>query len=152
MGRSLSPPPAKSDAEPSSIIRRLIRSSGHRDAPDTSDEAPTVILDIRVDGFRCILIRQPERAEPAPPHRSPLSPREVEIARMVAKGLPNKTIARVLDISMWTVGTYLRRIFAKLGVSTRAAMVAKLKDDESASWMGTDSLPPPNISRPIVLT
>ena len=45
---------------------------------------------------------------------------------MVAKGYPNKTIAAVLEISLWTVGTYSRRTFAKLGVGTRAAMVARL--------------------------
>ena len=43
---------------------------------------------------------------------------------MVARGHTNKTIARVLDISLWTVSTHLRRVFAKLGVSSRAAMVA----------------------------
>jgi DNA-binding CsgD family transcriptional regulator len=57
-----------------------------------------------------------------------LSPREQEIARMVAEGYPNKTIAAVLDISSWTVGTYLRRIFAKFGVGSRAAMVARMLD------------------------
>ncbi len=57
---------------------------------------------------------------------TPLSPREQEIARMVMKGYPNKTIAAVLDISVWTVGTHLRRIFTKLGVVNRAAMVAQL--------------------------
>ncbi len=60
-----------------------------------------------------------------------LSPREQEIARMVAEGYPNKTIAAVLDISSWTVGTHLRRIFAKLGVRTRASMVARLLEDYS---------------------
>ncbi len=45
---------------------------------------------------------------------------------MVMKGYPNKTIAAVLDISVWTVGTHLRRIFTKLGVVNRAAMVAQL--------------------------
>jgi len=49
---------------------------------------------------------------------------------MVAKGYPNKTIAAVLDISSWTVGTHLRRIFAKLGVGSRAAMVAQLLQEE----------------------
>ena len=45
--------------------------------------------------------------------------------RLVANGLPNKAIADVLDVSLWTVGTHLRRIFAKLGVNSRAAeMVA----------------------------
>jgi DNA-binding CsgD family transcriptional regulator len=75
---------------------------------------------------RCLLIR----IHPPSPemHHIPLSPREVEIARMVAKGLPNKTIAAVLDISTWTVGTHMRRVFAKLGVGSRAAMVARLAE------------------------
>jgi DNA-binding CsgD family transcriptional regulator len=49
---------------------------------------------------------------------------------MVARGYPNKTIARVLEISSWTVGTYLRRIFAKLSVGSRAAMVARLMEEQ----------------------
>ncbi len=44
---------------------------------------------------------------------------------MVAQGYPNKTIAAVLEISSFTVSSYLRRIFAKLGVNSRAAMVAQ---------------------------
>jgi len=44
---------------------------------------------------------------------------------MAAEGHPNKIIADVLNISPWTVCTYLRRIFAKLGVTSRAAMVAR---------------------------
>jgi DNA-binding CsgD family transcriptional regulator len=45
---------------------------------------------------------------------------------MIAKGYPNKIIASVLDISVWTVSTHLRRIYAKLGVTSRAAMVTKM--------------------------
>jgi len=37
-------------------------------------------------------------------------------------------IADVLNISSWTVCTHLRRIFAKLGVGSRAAMVAQLPE------------------------
>jgi DNA-binding CsgD family transcriptional regulator len=48
---------------------------------------------------------------------------------MVAQGYPNKTIASVLEISTFTVSSYLRRIFAKLGVNSRAAMVARLMED-----------------------
>lgn len=55
-----------------------------------------------------------------------LSPRELEIVRLVAKGEVNKTIAAVLEISPWTVATHLRRIYAKLGVTSRAAMVARI--------------------------
>jgi DNA-binding CsgD family transcriptional regulator len=62
---------------------------------------------------------------PKPSH-IPLSPREIEIVRMVAQGHPNKIIADVLSISSWTVCAHLRRIFTKLGVGSRAAMVARL--------------------------
>jgi DNA-binding NarL/FixJ family response regulator len=64
-----------------------------------------------------------------------LSPREQEIIRMVAKGYSNKTIAGVLNISCWTVGTHLRRTFAKLGVASRAAMIARFME-EHPSWDG----------------
>lgn len=57
-----------------------------------------------------------------------LTPRESEIARLIATGNPDKVIAATLRISKFTVSTYIRRIFAKLGVSTRAAMVHRLKD------------------------
>ena len=87
------------------------------------DDAQGIILDLEINGVRCLLIRSP----PAPQrHQVILSPREQEIVRMVAEGYPNKTIAAVLDISTWTVGTHLRRVFAKLGVGSRAAMVARL--------------------------
>jgi DNA-binding CsgD family transcriptional regulator len=62
--------------------------------------------------------------EPCPPPG--LSPREQEIARLVAIGYPNKTIAGILDISPWTVATHVRRIFNKLGVHGRPAMIAEL--------------------------
>jgi DNA-binding CsgD family transcriptional regulator len=52
-----------------------------------------------------------------------LSGRELEIAVLVAQGHANKNIAYRLQISEWTVATYLRRIFLKLDVESRAAMV-----------------------------
>ncbi len=56
-----------------------------------------------------------------------ISPRQsAEISRLIAGGYPNKTIAAVLQISSWTVPTHLRRIFAKLGVSSPCAMVARM--------------------------
>jgi DNA-binding CsgD family transcriptional regulator len=114
------------------LVRRLIQfSQADDDGPPVAPGDPArLVFDVRVDGYRCVLIRQPGTT---PGGRVELSPREHEIARMVAKGFPNKMIARVLDISTWTVGTYLRRIFAKLGVSSRAAMVAVFLEAESLS-------------------
>lgn len=58
--------------------------------------------------------------------RSSLSSREIEILRMVSKGLTNKEIAQVLQISQYTVRNHLNHISAKLEVTdrTEAAMVA----------------------------
>jgi DNA-binding CsgD family transcriptional regulator len=86
-----------------------------------SSSTEEIILDLDVDDSRYLLVRMP-RAET----RIQLSPREHEIARMVAQGLSNKVIAGVLEISSWTVCSHLRRIFAKFGVGSRAAMVARL--------------------------
>ncbi|MGV8075488.1 MAG: response regulator transcription factor [Syntrophobacteraceae bacterium] len=52
-----------------------------------------------------------------------LTTRQIQIAALVAAGKVNKQIAYELRISEWTVSTHLSRIFAKLGVDTRAAMV-----------------------------
>jgi DNA-binding CsgD family transcriptional regulator len=80
-----------------------------------------VLLDVEVGEVRLLALR---RETPSP--LSLLSPREQEIARMVASGYPNKTIASVLEISSWTVASHLRRIFMKLQVSSRAAMATRL--------------------------
>ena len=52
-----------------------------------------------------------------------LTGRELQIAAMIAQGDATKNVAHKLRISEWTVGSHLRRIFAKLGVDNRAAMV-----------------------------
>jgi len=88
---------------------------------EPKDDAEEVVIDTEVDGVRYLLVRLPK---PTHGHVS-LSPREQEIVRMVAQGHPNKVIADVLNISSWTVCTHLRRIFAKFGVGSRAAMVAR---------------------------
>lgn len=53
-----------------------------------------------------------------------LTRREIQIALQVANGKVNKQIAYQLHLSEWTVSTHLRRIYAKLGVKSRAQMVA----------------------------
>jgi|GEM_PF-3559324 len=70
--------------------------------------------------------------DPGPGPYDCLSAREREIVRLVAKGHPNKVVGAILDISPWTVASYLRRVFSKLGVSSRTAMVALFVADEAA--------------------
>ncbi|MEU6645252.1 response regulator transcription factor [Saccharomonospora sp. NPDC046836] len=58
--------------------------------------------------------------EPATPG---LSPREIDVLRLVATGSTNADIGRTLHISEATVKTHLLRAFAKLDVSDRTAAV-----------------------------
>jgi DNA-binding CsgD family transcriptional regulator len=53
-----------------------------------------------------------------------LSPRELEVLRHVASGKTNKEIAGELVLSQRTIERHVSNIFAKLGVSTRAAATA----------------------------
>ncbi len=85
-----------------------------------------IIFESDVDGVHYYLVR----ARPKTEHLMNLSSREQEITKLVAAGLPNKCIAKQLGISPWTVATHLRRIFGKLGVTSRAAMVAKVLGDD----------------------
>jgi len=116
---------ATTDLMVRALIRHVIENADSFESADP--EEMNVLLDTEVDGVRCLLVSvEPEAEGEATRGKILLSPREEEIARMVAAGYPNKTIAAVLDISSWTVGTHLRRVFAKLGVGSRAAMVASL--------------------------
>lgn len=53
-----------------------------------------------------------------------LTPREIEVLRMIAEGLGNKEIASKLGISDHTVKFHISSTFAKLGASNRAEAVA----------------------------
>lgn len=55
---------------------------------------------------------------------SPLSPRELEVLRLVAAGKSNRMVAADLFLSEKTVARHLANIFAKLEVSSRAAATA----------------------------
>lgn len=104
------------------VVREVCRLPGAIKPRQLDGGVREIILDTEVDGVRCLLVRTAQTEQ----RPQALSPREQAIARMVAEGYPNKSIAAILDISIWTVSTHLRRVFAKLGVGSRAAMVAHL--------------------------
>jgi non-specific serine/threonine protein kinase len=66
-------------------------------------------------------LRQRE-PEVGPAHT--LSPREIEVVRLIAEGKSTKEIAEALYISVRTVGTHITNIFGKLDVSSRSALTA----------------------------
>jgi DNA-binding CsgD family transcriptional regulator len=84
----------------------------------------TVFGKIDVNGRNCLVVKPKKTLENVV--LSPqelLSERELQIVELVAHGKSNKQIAKKLKISEWTVSTHLRRVFVKLKVDSRAAMV-----------------------------
>jgi len=117
------------EAEVAFLLKRLLEITGNR-APVrpgfglTASRETTcgdeTVFDLELGGVQYKLIRRQLGRNTA----ASLSPREQEIVRLVSSGHANKTIAHKLAISQHTVNTHVRRIFGKLGVNTRAEMVA----------------------------
>jgi DNA-binding NarL/FixJ family response regulator len=97
------------DAEPEELLRG-IEAAAAGDAPLAARAASELLAERR-------------EARPA----TELTPREREVLLMVAEGLPNKVIARRLEITEATVKAHLTRIFERIGVSdrTQAALWAE---------------------------
>ena len=59
---------------------------------------------------------------------SPLSPREEDMLREIARGLSNKEIARTLDIAETTVKIHMQHILRKLGLTSRVQAAVYASD------------------------
>ncbi|MEV0624992.1 response regulator transcription factor [Nonomuraea wenchangensis] len=68
-------------------------------------------------------LAQPRRATP-PPMNDPLTERELDVVRLIARGRTNQEVAAELFVSLSTVKTHLGSIFAKLGVRNRVEIAA----------------------------
>jgi DNA-binding NarL/FixJ family response regulator len=73
-------------------------------------------LGAAVDAGHAAALLQQRRTSPRV-----LTDREVQVLRLVAAGKHNRDIAAALQISEHTVARHVQNIFAKLGVSSRAA-------------------------------
>ncbi|MEU0844659.1 LuxR C-terminal-related transcriptional regulator [Streptomyces sp. NPDC005962] len=81
--------------------------------------------------------------EAAVPERpSPLTPRETEIAQLVAQGLSNKDIAAALVIAQRTAEGHIEHILSKLGFSSRAQVAVWVAHQDRAAL--TDGERPPD--------
>ena len=69
---------------------------------------------------------QPPEKPPAPavPAEAPLTPRELQVARLIAGGRSSKEIAAELVISQRTAGNHVEHILTKLGFTSRAQVAA----------------------------
>jgi DNA-binding NarL/FixJ family response regulator len=98
---------------------RAVSSGGLRLAESLDREAVAAVL--AAAGHR----RRPRRAWPAG-----LSDREVEVLRLLARGMTMKAISERLFISVSTVHTHVAHLYEKSGVTTRAgAAVFAMEND-----------------------
>jgi two-component system, NarL family, response regulator LiaR len=99
------------NADPQEVVRAV-----------RAAHAGEALLDPGVAARLVEAIAQPPGAEPA----ERLTPREREVLALIARGMPNKLIARELEISEKTVKTHVGHLLAKLGVTdrTQAALQA----------------------------
>jgi DNA-binding CsgD family transcriptional regulator len=127
------------DAKSLARLRDFMRASNARDG-QTVPMRPLVELarDVALDngagvtidfgatehlGAPMVVLRVPAAAQ-ADARLAALSPREREVAALVADGLANKQIAERLFISLATVKDHVHRILEKTGLPNRAAVAA----------------------------
>jgi len=95
------------------------------------DELITAIQEVHAGGSPMSshiarkIVQSFQQAPPLSPEAQSLTPREVEVLNLLAKGFLYKEIADKMGISYETVHTYIRRIYEKLQVRTRTEAVAK---------------------------
>lgn len=68
----------------------------------------------------------PQTRKPAslPPEAEGLTRREVDVVRLIAKGLNNRQVAREMVVSQATVKTHLNHVLSKLALEDRGALIA----------------------------
>jgi len=78
--------------------------------------------------------------DPSPPDSPPeLTPRERQVAALVATGLTNREIAATLYLSVRTVEVHVDHILTKLGFRTRTRLAAWVHDEARQADTGSPS-------------
>ena len=116
-------------------------SRGSRRGTQAGPDADDVPAEQLVDGIRVVargdallapsvtkrLIHEFARSAPAgrqlPPSLEDLTPRELEVFKLMARGMSNAEIAAELVVSETTVKTHVARVLMKLGVRDRVQAV-----------------------------
>ena len=110
------------------VYQALTEDRPHRSARSPEEAATTLQNEVRAGRFaqetvQAVLkaaghsVRAPKRQK-AP---GDLTPREIEVLRLIAQGQTNRQTAQQLSVAEKTVGHHVQNIYSKLNISTRAA-------------------------------
>jgi predicted ATPase/DNA-binding NarL/FixJ family response regulator len=135
--REAARPPDTEQARNSAVERTLARALGSQDADRLIHAGWTMPVRQATDLALAVASgTAPADPEPDPdrPGQVPLTPRERQVAALVASGRTNRQIGRVLGISEKTAEVHLHHVMSKLDVRSRA---------EVAAWAVTHHLSAP---------
>jgi DNA-binding CsgD family transcriptional regulator/tetratricopeptide (TPR) repeat protein len=111
-----------------------------RQAPGDRDEALAVLAGAAREAEQLGMVPFTEwtgqlqaQLTAGPAGDSPLSPRELEVARLVGQGLTNKQIGQTLFVSERTAENHVQHILTKLGFSNRSQIAAWASGEQGAS-------------------
>jgi DNA-binding CsgD family transcriptional regulator/tetratricopeptide (TPR) repeat protein len=117
-----------------------------RQAPGDRDEALAVLAAAAREAGQLGMVPFTEwieqlqaRLTAAPTGDSPLSPRELEVARLVGRGLTNKQIGQQLYVSERTAENHVQHILTKLGLRNRSQIAAWASGEPGASALSTQA-------------
>lgn len=118
----MKPPPAS----PATVLVATEKRVGQQLASQLASAGYDVTIVDASDELLAQLRRIPlsGRSPDAHVRKQTLSPRELEVAELVAHGLSNTAIARRLMVSRPTVATHVTHILSKLNFSSRAQIAA----------------------------
>lgn len=105
------------------LIGKACHFVGDEEAGELELEAATAVFDKL--GAALAPLQRTSMVEPTThTQQHPLTPREVEVLRLIAAGKTNKVIAKELFLSERTVDRHVSNILAKLGIASRSAATA----------------------------
>lgn len=108
------------------VFHALCSTRPHRDSLSPARAAEVLRSEVKAgriagDAAEAVIAAAGERPRFAVAAPRGLTEREVEVLRLMARGLTNKQIAEALGIARKTAGNHVQNVLGKVGVSTRAA-------------------------------
>lgn len=105
--------------------RAMTEPRAHRPAMTPQQAAAELRREVRAgrfagDAVDAVLVAAGQRTGKRSSGPAGLTPREIEVLRLIARGASSAAVARMLEISVKTAGTHIERIYDKIGVSTRS--------------------------------